>query len=415
MAGCVRLAKHAEDSQRAGKLDEAIRTVEAKMNIEHEACGENSDEVASSLEWLVRLDLQQGDFAGAHQKSEGLAGLISIRLFGHHWQAVDARIAAQRAERLGRLGELGERRAPPPTRGRPVLRKRARELQTRKEYIEAIKCATDALTIQREVLGEHDPETVSLIELCGILHLTSGDAGRAVPLLRQTLELSQQVIGEHYGDDLLRSRPEEDQIKARQRVGASHPDSLRRACQLAEAYLKQDKPDEARKILAQARMIRQAAALSEAGRVSVPLHDGPRVCLKSAGTSPDHAEIIRGLRDSAPAKDVVANEAMLALQRAAVGPDDDAVVETLAWLAAVYATREEFSAAEAQHGKRPSTRSGIRTMGPEHLADHSGTMGRGASPDEGEAPRGREEEPGRRPTLVGHGEPPRLRSFQLTD
>jgi CHAT domain-containing protein len=357
-AECGRLAKQGEEFERKGELAEAVRTVEAKMNIEREACGENSDEVAGSSEWLARLQLKRYDFAAAHRQNEGLANLISIRLFGDHWQAIDARMATARAERLGRLDLAQRRRLSEVDR----LLTRSRELQERKDYTESIKCASDALVIQREVLGDHDPETVTLTDRCGMLHLASGDADGAITLLRQSLELSQQVIGEHHPDNLLVGRGEEDRIRARQRVGASHPDTLVRACHLVEAYLKREKPDEAAKILAQARAIRRASARSDKGMTRFRYDGQGR--LNYAGTSVAHAEVIRGLQDSQPAKDVLANEALLHLQRTTLGPDDEGVVETLAWLAEVHEAREEFPAAET--ARRAIHEIRTRTLGPEH-------------------------------------------------
>ena len=45
-------------------------------------------------------------------------------------------------------------------------------------------------------------------------------------------------------------------------------------------------------------------------------------------------DLVTGLLDSCPAKDVTANEAFLALQRELFGPDHPSVAETLEWLAA---------------------------------------------------------------------------------
>ena len=51
----------------------------------------------------------RGDFAAAQKESKDLTGSVTLRLGGHHWQAIDARITAARAERLGRL-DLAQRR-----------------------------------------------------------------------------------------------------------------------------------------------------------------------------------------------------------------------------------------------------------------------------------------------------------------
>ena len=200
------------------------------------------------------------------------------------------------------------------------------------------------------------------MDRCGMLHLAANDPDGAILLLRKSVELSPLVIGQHYPDSLLPGLVEEERIKIRRSVGAGHPDTLRRACHLASAYLKAGKTDEAAKILAGARAIRPAGTLLE-GRMRTIRYDA-RGRMRSTEFSVAQAEVVRGLQDSQPAKDVMAIEALLDLQRTAQGPDHESAVETLAWLAEAHEAREEFPAAERSRRAIHEIRS--RTLGPEH-------------------------------------------------
>jgi CHAT domain-containing protein/tetratricopeptide (TPR) repeat protein len=88
--------------------------------------------------------------------------------------------------------------------------------------------------------------------------------------------------------------------------------------------------------------------------------------MQSIGTesSGEQRTIVAGLRDSRPAKDVTANEALLDLQRKLYGPEDPSVAETLDWLAVRHEARQDFEA--ARRAREESYRLKRQTMGEGH-------------------------------------------------
>jgi CHAT domain-containing protein/tetratricopeptide (TPR) repeat protein len=352
----ARLQKLAAEAQGRGDLAEAIRLVTERVKLLEEDFGIDSDEVAVCLEEEARLRLENADYAGARRALGRLQELLRFRL-NSHWQVTDVRIqlaAVAREERLdpaarSRLKEIDS------------LVGKAESHEAAGRHDAAVAVWGDAVRLQKEILGDEHPTTPVLLDRLGMAVLRSGIPQSAVTTLRAAMELSQKIIGEQLVDGGPQ-RSAQELARAKQKLGLLHPDTTLKACHLIQAVHAAGQTDRARDLVQQVVRFRSMADAEDPSTMHF-MYDAN---VQSIGTesSGEQRTIVAGLRDSRPAKDVTANEALLDLQRKLYGPGDSSVAQTLDWLAVRHEARRDFEA--AQRAREESYKSRRRALGEGH-------------------------------------------------
>jgi CHAT domain-containing protein/tetratricopeptide (TPR) repeat protein len=352
----ARLRSLAAAARGRGDLGEAIRLVTDRVKLLAEDFGVDSDEVAVCLEEEASLRLENADYAGARGTLGRLRELLHFRLNGH-WQETDVRIRLAAIAREERLD--------------PAARARLKEIDSLIDKAESHEAAGrhdaavtvwgDAVRLQKEILGDDHPRTPVLLDRLGMAILHSGNPRSAVPTLGAAMELSQKVIGEQL-DDRSPWRSAQELARAKQELGLFHPDTTLKACHLIQAIHALGETDRARNVVQQVVRFR---GMADAGDPSA-IHYVYDANVQSIGveSTGEQRNLIAGLSDSRPAKDVTANEALLDLQRKLYGPEDPSVAETLDWLAVRHEARQDFEA--ARRAREESYRLRRRTLGEGH-------------------------------------------------
>jgi CHAT domain-containing protein/tetratricopeptide (TPR) repeat protein len=332
----ARIQKLAAEACERGDLVEAIRLRGQQARLLSEDFGVWSDELAACLEDEARLRIEAADFAGARKALGLLGNLLQWRL-GDHWQGTDIRIRLDeiaRAERLYpaariRLKEVDSSIA------------RAESLEREGWHEHSLDFWADALRLHRKILGADHPRTPVLMDRLGLALLHSGRP-QAVPMIGSAMELSQKVIGEQLRDGD-RNGDAQRLIQAKQRLGLFHPDTTLKVCHLIQALMETGQADQARNLMQQVLRFRRAADEGTPNTVHFLYDENMRMI--GGESTGEQKEIVAGLRDSRPAKDVAANEALLDLQRKLYGPGHASVAETLDWLALRHEARRDYSTA----------------------------------------------------------------------
>jgi CHAT domain-containing protein len=352
----ARLQNLAAEAQRRGDLAEAIRIVNERAKLLAEDFGVASDELAACREEEARLRVENADYAGARKALGDLQSLLRFRL-GDHWQVTDVRIQLAAVAREERLA--------------PAARARLKEIDSLVEKADAHEAAGrpdaavavwgDAVRLQKAILGDDHPRTPVLLDRLGMAMLRSGNPRAAVPTLGAAMELSQKVIGEQLPDgDPPRSAQELAQARAK--LGLFHPDTTLKQCHLIQAIRALGETDRARNVMQQVVRFRGMAAAEDPTTMHY-IYDANLKVLGGESTG-EQRNVIAGLPDSRPAKDVTANQALLDLQRKLYGPEDPSVADTLDWLAVRNEARQDFEA--ARQAREESYKLRRRVLGEGH-------------------------------------------------
>jgi hypothetical protein len=75
-----RLQAQTQELQAAGKLTEAIAVAEAMLKIERKVLPAGHDDILGSLDWLVGLSLERGDFAAAQSARQEAVEILGLNL-----------------------------------------------------------------------------------------------------------------------------------------------------------------------------------------------------------------------------------------------------------------------------------------------------------------------------------------------
>ena len=105
-----RLGEQAQKLQAAGKLDQAIKAADAKLSIEREVLGTDSDDAIVSLSFLARLHVAREDWAAARSARREALDRLTARLGKDHWRVTHARQALADIDVLAGIGAEQRRR-----------------------------------------------------------------------------------------------------------------------------------------------------------------------------------------------------------------------------------------------------------------------------------------------------------------
>jgi CHAT domain-containing protein len=192
------LARAAYRLQKAGKTAEAVAAVREMLAMERKIFRDAPLDLAAALGFAVDVFWADADFDAARAAQKEALTLLGRLVGKDHWQTVDARYRLERIERLCKL-DADQRR-----RYREFLR--LYEEAGKRNYNTVAKYETfhKALTIQREVLGDSDPEYLTY--LSRVYPPTDGS--------RQAQSVYQQF-----------SKPPEEILALRRKaLGEMHPD-----------------------------------------------------------------------------------------------------------------------------------------------------------------------------------------------
>ena len=177
-----------------GKLPEAIAAAEKMLAIEREVYGSEHDDIAGSLDWLARLNAEQNDFTTARKLGQERLAL-SEKLHGSGgWQVFDARLALAFLEQVAALSPDQRKRVAEADR----LMTKVRALHAQGKYHEAVEPCQQALAAYKALLGEKSRCFESATAWLGMLYKNLGDHARAEPILRQAVDIAEQVYGENH-------------------------------------------------------------------------------------------------------------------------------------------------------------------------------------------------------------------------
>ena len=98
-----RLQQRAQELFAAGKLVEAIKTIEKKLSFDERTFGRDSVPVADTLGSLSQLQALAEDFGSALDSAERAYGCWFKQLGNRHWRVVTARLAVEYVKQLSRM------------------------------------------------------------------------------------------------------------------------------------------------------------------------------------------------------------------------------------------------------------------------------------------------------------------------
>jgi CHAT domain-containing protein len=193
------LGRAAERLKRAGKTTEAVATVRQMVAVARQAYRDAPLDLAASLESAANIFWADADFDAARAAQQEALNLREKHAGKDHWRTVDARYRLERIERLCKLD--GDQRR----RYREFLRLYEQARQRNYDSVTKYETYRKALTLQREILGDSDPEYLSY--LFEVFRPAPYDSPRAHSIYRQ-----------------LAKPPEEILALRRKALGEMHPD-----------------------------------------------------------------------------------------------------------------------------------------------------------------------------------------------
>jgi CHAT domain-containing protein/tetratricopeptide (TPR) repeat protein len=335
------LDRRAAEARGLGDFAAAIRLLAERNKLIGEDFGPLSDQLVAG-EWrLALLQVAAEEFDGAKKTLRHVENILGFRL-NKHWQTTEVWLALTQIDRLARLDPA--RRARVKQVG--ALVREADNRERARQYPAAVKNLESALRLQREIRGEDHPLTPMLLDRLGMALLAAGDSALALKTLQSALALSQKTIGEQLSVGAGPSqelKTDAERTRAKQEIGAFHPDTLMRACHVMQALHALGQEEQAKKLIEQSLLFRKLAAAREPGTLRMR-YDEYFHPIGSDGDG-DQLDLVVGLSDGRSDKDVAANEALLAMQRAVLGQDHPSVAETLDWLAERHERRVQYDPA----------------------------------------------------------------------
>jgi CHAT domain-containing protein/Tfp pilus assembly protein PilF len=180
----------------AGKLDDAVREVEAALAIERDVVGSLSEDVAESLGFLAGLHVRRGDWPAARKARQDVLALRERQPDRKDWRIADARRALADLDRRAALDPAQRQRLDEADQQMRMVSTRFRQAK----YAEGIGPCRKAMKIRGELLGENHPDYAASLNNLAVLYREMGDYAKAEPLYRQALEIKKRVLGENHPD-----------------------------------------------------------------------------------------------------------------------------------------------------------------------------------------------------------------------
>ncbi len=192
---CDQLLAKAQESQKAGKLDEAARLAEQLPQLERKLFGAVHANVLAALGFVAQLHEACEDFAAAriHRRK---ALVVARQLYGNeHWCVVDARLAVQHAELLAGLSAEQRQKL----REATELSDQLAQLCQQGKLAAALAAAQRALQIYGEILGTDNPYYAG--SLSGLAQLYEGQLKhlQSELLYRRAMEIYKHALSEPIG------------------------------------------------------------------------------------------------------------------------------------------------------------------------------------------------------------------------
>lgn len=189
-----RLRAEADDFRREDKLAEAVARAKAMVTASRGGFGDTHKEVAASLEYLARLQLEHDDFATARKTWQEAIAVQSRLHGGQDWRVTDDRLELALVDRIATLGPDDRRRL---HEARKLL-DQAEASRVPENLEELISLLQQALDLREKVLGESHWLCAGLLGGIGEIRLAQADYGRAETFLRAAARIDRKELGEHH-------------------------------------------------------------------------------------------------------------------------------------------------------------------------------------------------------------------------
>jgi len=186
----------ANRQEKAGKIPEAIAAAEKMLAIEREVFGNRNEDVVESLEMLARLHEHREDWA-AGRKARLEVVSIRMGLYGKDdWRVTDARLGMAHLELLAKLDDPGRQKV----RRAEALNDQVFALWSQGRSREALPLVRESLKLRRQVLGEQHPAYIQSLFNLAAQHNALAQYREAEPLYLKARDLRKKLQGENHPD-----------------------------------------------------------------------------------------------------------------------------------------------------------------------------------------------------------------------
>jgi CHAT domain-containing protein/tetratricopeptide (TPR) repeat protein len=227
----------------SGRLDEAVREMEATLVIERQVLGELSDDAAKTLLALAKLHEFREDRDSARKVLRDLLALRELQSNRRDWRVGDARRD---------LADLDKRTMMTPRERKRLemarqLHSKGQALRSRQQYTAAEVAMRDAIQTFVALLGEDHPYHAAALNNLGGLYEDMGAYARAEPLYLKALAIWKNTVEEDHPDYARSLNNLGGLYRATGQFAQAEP-LYRRALAIKKQSLGEDHPDYARSL-----------------------------------------------------------------------------------------------------------------------------------------------------------------------
>jgi CHAT domain-containing protein/Tfp pilus assembly protein PilF len=359
---------------------EAIPLAEKVVAILEKALGPDHPDVATSINNLAALYLNQGHYGKAETLFQQSLAIREKALAPDHPDV---------AQSLNNLAALYDDQG---------------------QYRKAEPLYQRSLAIREKALGPNHPDVAQILNNLAALYLNQGHYGKAETLFQQSLANREKALGINHPDvaDSLNNLAElyrnqghygkaeplyQRSLAIREKaLGINHPDVANSLNNLAELYRNQGQYRKAETLFQQSLAIREKALGSDHPAVATSLNNlaalydtqGQYVkaeplyqrslAINEKSLGPDHPAVATSLNNLARLYDIQGQyvkaetlfQRSLAISEKSLGPDHPAVATSLNNLAALYLNQRQYVKAETLFQRSLAIRE--KSLGPDHPA-----------------------------------------------
>lgn len=174
-----------------GQLASAVDLLRALLVDVRRVFGARDEHVCMLQTPLADLYIRQGDFASARAARREILSILTEIRGEKHWEVADARLESEKIERMSALTAAEQLRLARAEQAGS----QAAAYYARGDYGAGLKCADEAVTIYRDLLGEKSRDHAQSLASRGALHLAAYNLDRAEKDLVQAGEVLRELLG----------------------------------------------------------------------------------------------------------------------------------------------------------------------------------------------------------------------------